>query len=107
MVKYISSSSRQNSNNNLSSRKKVGLSQVIKQIAQQVANANHGTNATHVYQVLVQLAKQTEAQTYNKEQAIEEIRQISSQVARYASSTISQSLVHFTQQLTYSALVLL
>ena len=37
----------------------IGLSQVIKQIAQQVANANPGTNATHVYQILVQLAKQT------------------------------------------------
>jgi len=37
----------------------VGLSQVIKQIAQQVSNANPGTNATHVYQILVQLAKQT------------------------------------------------
>jgi hypothetical protein len=36
----------------------VGLSQIIKYIAQQVSNANSGTNATHVYQVLVQLAKQ-------------------------------------------------
>ena len=38
---------------------RVGLSQIIKQIAQQVASANPGTNATHVYQILVQLAKQT------------------------------------------------
>jgi hypothetical protein len=57
----------------------VGLSQVIKQIAQQVANANPGTNATHVQQILVQLAKQT-AQTASQEQAIQEIRQISSHV---------------------------
>jgi hypothetical protein len=36
---------------------KVGLSQVIKQIAQQVATANQGTNATNAYQIFVQLAK--------------------------------------------------
>ena len=61
---------------------RVGISQVIKQIAQQVATANPGTNATHVYQLLVQLAKQT-AQTSSQEQAIKEIRQISSQVTAY------------------------
>jgi hypothetical protein len=44
-------------------QKQVGLSQVIKQIAQQVATANPGTNATHVYQILVQLAKQIAAKT--------------------------------------------
>jgi hypothetical protein len=38
---------------------RIGISQVIKQIAQQVSTANPGTNATHVYQILVQLAKQT------------------------------------------------
>src|SRR5215213_9242060 len=47
----------------------VGLSQVIKQIAQQVVTANPGTNAAQVEQILVQLAKQT-AQTASKEQAI-------------------------------------
>lgn len=37
----------------------VSLSQNINQIAeQQVATANTATNATHVYQVIVQLAKQ-------------------------------------------------
>src|SRR5829696_4759167 len=51
-------------------QKQVGLSQVIKQIAQQVVTANPGTNATQVEQVLLQLAKQT-AQTATKEQAIE------------------------------------
>lgn len=51
----------------------VGLSHVIKQLAQQIATANQGTNATHVYQILVQLAKQT-AQTASQEQAIQEIR---------------------------------
>jgi len=38
-----------------------------------VANANPGTSATHVQQILVQLAKQT-AQTASQEQAIKEIR---------------------------------
>ena|SRR5215212_4707325 len=50
-------------------QKQVGLSQVIKQIAQQVVTANPGTNAAQVEQILVQLAKQT-AQTASKEQAI-------------------------------------
>ena len=40
-------------------QKQGGLSQIIKQIAQQVATANPGTNAKHVYQLLVQLAKLT------------------------------------------------
>src|SRR5919112_1039662 len=77
---------------------RVGLSQIIKQTAQQVATANPGTNATHVYQILVQLAKLT-AQTTTKEKAIEDIRQISSQVNRYPYGTVSQSLSHFAQQL--------
>src|SRR5215204_5662646 len=50
-------------------QKQVGLSQVIKKIAQQVVTANPGTNAAQVEQILVQLAKQT-AQTASKEQAI-------------------------------------
>src|SRR5215210_8975107 len=75
----------------------VGLSQVIKQIAQQVSNANPGTNATHVQQVLVQLAKQT-AQTVSQEQAIQEIRQISSQITKFPYGTVSQVLAHFAQQ---------
>jgi uncharacterized protein YyaL (SSP411 family) len=79
-------------------QKQVGLSQVIKQIAQQVANANPGTNATQIQQVLVQLAKQT-AQTASKEQAIQEIQQISSQIAKFPYGTVSQSLAHFAGQL--------
>jgi hypothetical protein len=78
-------------------QKQVGLSQVIKQITQQVANANPGTNATHVQQILIQLAKQT-AQTASKEQAIQEIRRISSQIAKFPFGTVSQSLAHFAQQ---------
>ncbi|HKG30351.1 MAG TPA: hypothetical protein VKA91_03690 [Nitrososphaeraceae archaeon] len=72
-------------------KNQVGLSQVIKQIAQQVATANPGTNATQVEQVLLQIAKQT-AQTASKEQAIQKIRQISSQVATYPFGPLSQSL---------------
>ena len=75
----------------------VGLSQVIKQIAQQVATANQGTNAAHVQQILVQLAKQT-AQTASKEQAIQEIREISSHVTTYPFGPLSQVLSHFAQQ---------
>src|SRR5918999_163315 len=78
-------------------QKQVGLSQLIKQIAKQVATANPGTNATHVQQILVQLAKQT-AQTASKEQAIQEIRQISSHVTTYPFGPLSQVLSHFAQQ---------
>ena len=78
-------------------QKQVGLSQVIKQIAQQVVTANPGTNAAQVEQILVQLAKQT-AQTVSKEQAIQEIRQMSSQVTTYPFGTLSQVLSYFAQQ---------
>ncbi|HYX56148.1 MAG TPA: hypothetical protein VE818_08310 [Nitrososphaeraceae archaeon] len=71
--------------------------QVIKQIAQQVATTNPGTNATHVYQILVQLAKQT-AQTSSQTEAIKDIHQISSQVTAYPFGTVSQSLAHLAQQ---------
>jgi hypothetical protein len=79
-------------------QKQIALSQVIKQIAQQVANANPGTNATQVYEILVQLAKQT-AQTAGNEQAIENIRQIYSQVIISPSGILSQSLARFAQQI--------
>ncbi len=78
-------------------QKQVGLSEVIKQIAQQVVTANPGTSATYVQQILVQLAKQT-AQTASKDQAIQEIRQIASQVTTYPFGTVSQSLAHFAKQ---------
>ena len=48
-------------------------------------------------QILVQLAKQT-AQTASQEQAIKEIRQISSQVATYPFGTVSLSLAQFAKQ---------
>jgi hypothetical protein len=75
-------------------QKSAGISQLIKQIAQQVSTANPGTNVTHVYQILVQLAKQTAS----KGQAIQEIRQIYSQVSRYPFGTLSQVLSHFAKQ---------
>jgi hypothetical protein len=79
-------------------QKRIGLSQVIKQTAQQVATTNPGTNAIHVEQILVHLAKQTAAQTSSQQQAIEEIRQISSQVTSYPFGTLSQVLSHFAQE---------
>ncbi|HYZ95652.1 MAG TPA: hypothetical protein VE524_03475, partial [Nitrososphaeraceae archaeon] len=70
----------------------------INQIAQRVASTNPDTNPVQVQQILVQLAKQS-AQTVSKEQAIEEIRQIYSQVTIYPFGTVSQSLSNFAQQL--------
>ena len=78
-------------------QKQVGLSQIIKQIAQQVSNANPGTNATQVQQILVQLAKQT-AKTSSQAEAIKEIREIYSQVNAYPFGPLSQVLSHFAQQ---------
>ena len=76
--------------------------QVIKQIAQQVATANPSTNATHVYQILLQLAKLT-TQTSNQGKTIEDIRQISSEVTKYPFGTVSQSLAQLAQQLSASS----
>src|SRR5918999_5252963 len=70
----------------------------INHIAQRVASTNPNTSPVQVQQILVQLAKQT-AQTASKEQAIEEIRQIYSQVTIYPFGTVSQSLSNFAQQL--------
>ena len=52
-----------------------------------------------MYQILEQLAKQTAAQIASKEQAIQEIRQISSQIAKYPFGPLSQVLSHFAQQI--------
>src|SRR5918996_3695069 len=60
----------------------IGVSQIVKQIANKVAAANPGTNAASVEQVLTELAKQN-AQASGEAKAIEEIRQISSQVTTY------------------------
>src|SRR5215213_905747 len=70
----------------------------INQIAQRVASTNPDTNPVQVQQILVQLAKQT-AQTASKEKAIEELRQIYSQVTIYPFGTVSQSLSNFAQHL--------
>src|SRR5215212_6309480 len=70
----------------------------INQIAQRVASTNPDTNPVQVQQILVQLAKQS-AQTASKEKAIEELRQIYSQVTIYPFGTVSQSLSNFAQHL--------
>ena len=75
----------------------VRLSQVIKQIAQQVSNANPGTNATLLYQILVQLAKQT-AQTVDQPTAIKAIKQIESQVSSFSKGRVSQALIQIAKQ---------
>ena len=75
----------------------IGVSQIIKQIADKVAAANPGTNATSVEQVLTQLAKQN-AQASGEANTIEKIRQISSQVTIYPYGTVSQSLAGFASQ---------
>ena len=80
-----------------SAQQAVGISQIIKQISQQVSTANPGINPTHVQQILVQLAKET-SQTASQEQAIQEIRQISSQITTSPFGSVSQSLSHFAQQ---------
>jgi hypothetical protein len=79
---------------------KVALSQVIKQTAQEVADINPRTNEEYVQQLLIQLAKQTAAQTGSKEEAIEDIRQIALQVRTYPYGTVLQSLGYFAQQLS-------
>jgi hypothetical protein len=76
-----------------------GLSQIIKQIAQQVATANPGINPTHVYQILVQLAKQTAAQTSNLSEVIQTITQIDSEVSSFPKGAVALSLLLFAQQL--------
>ena len=75
----------------------IGVSQVIKQIADKVAAANPGTNAASVEQVLTELVKQN-AQATSQANAIEEVRQISSQVTTYPFGTVSQSLASFANQ---------
>jgi hypothetical protein len=78
-------------------QKQVGLSQVIKQIAQQVVTANPGTTANHVQQILVQLAKQI-AQTADQSTAIQTIKQIQSQVNSFPKGRVSQALIQIAKQ---------
>jgi hypothetical protein len=75
----------------------VGLSQVIKQIAQQVVTANPGTTANHVQQVLVQLAKQI-AQTSDQSTGIQVIKQIESQVSSFPKGRVSQAIIQIAKQ---------
>jgi hypothetical protein len=57
----------------------IGVSQIIKQIAQKVSAADPGTDAASVEQVLTELVKQN-AQATSEANAIEEVRKISSQL---------------------------
>jgi hypothetical protein len=75
----------------------IGVSQIVKQIAQKVAAANLGTNIASVEKVLTELVKQN-AQYTSEANAIEEVRQISSQVTTYPFGTVSQSLATFANQ---------
>src|ERR671921_279174 len=76
----------------------IGISQVINQIAQQVATANPGINPTHVNQILVQLAKLTADQTSNVSKAIQTIKQIDSQVKSFPKGRVSQALIQIAKQ---------
>src|ERR687890_109276 len=79
-------------------KNRIGISQVIRQISQQVATVNPGTNPTNVYQILVQLAKLTAAQTSNVSKAIQTIKQIDSQVKSFQKGRVSQALIQIAKQ---------
>src|SRR5919112_1047644 len=79
-------------------KNRIGISQVIEQIAQQVATANPGTNPTHINQILVQLAKLTASQTSNVSKAIQTIKQIDSQVKSFPKGRVSQALIQIAKQ---------
>jgi hypothetical protein len=71
-------------------------SQVVKQIAEKVATANPGTNATFVEQILTELTRQS-AQVSNQGNVLEEIY---SQVSTYPYGIVSQSLSRFARVLS-------
>jgi hypothetical protein len=71
-------------------------SQVAKQIAEKVATANPGINATFVEQILTELTRQS-AQVSNQGNALEEIY---SQVSTYPYGIVSQSLARFASVLS-------
>jgi CII-binding regulator of phage lambda lysogenization HflD len=81
-------------------QQKIGIREIINDIAQQVASADPDTNSTHVKQVIEQLSKHS-AQSSSKAEVNREIRQIASQVARYPNGIVSQLLSHFAQELTF------
>src|ERR687890_1288860 len=64
----------------------------IKQITERISSTNPDANPVQVQQILVQLA-----QTFNEEQAFEEMHQISSQVTTYPFGSVSQSLANIAQ----------
>jgi hypothetical protein len=78
----------------------VGLSHVIKQLAQQIATANQGTNATHVYQTLVQLANKLLRQQV-KSRPFKKFVRYHHRLPNILLA-LSQSLAHFAQQVASS-----
>lgn len=82
------------------------ISEIVKQIADKVATANPGTNATFVEQILTELARQS-ALASTPDKQIEEIQQISSQVSTYPYGVVSQSLAGFANQLAADSTILL
>jgi hypothetical protein len=94
---YVGASVQQQQQPQSQQPNQIGVSQIIKQIANKVAAANPGTNAASVEQVLTELVKQN-AQATSEANAIEEVRQISSQVTTYPFGTVSQSLATFANQ---------
>jgi hypothetical protein len=78
-------------------------SQIVKEIAEKVATANPGTNATFVEQILTELTRQS-AQVSNQGNVLEEIY---SQVSSYPYGIVSQSLARFAHALSTNNSVLL
>src|SRR5215212_11117327 len=84
-----------------SAQETVGIGQIIKQMSQQVANSNPGTDLVHIQQLLIQLAQQTAAQT-NKFKAMQTITEIQSQITSSPTGQVSQALLHIAEQQTAS-----
>jgi hypothetical protein len=78
----------------------VSLSQVIKQIAEQVATSKPGADPTHIQKVLIQLAKETKAQTADTSKAIQTITQIQSQITSLPRGQVTQALLYIAKQET-------
>ena len=69
---------------------------MVRQIAEKVATANHGINATFVEQILTELTRQS-AQVSNQGNVLEEIY---SQVSTYPYGIVSQSLARLARVLS-------
>ena len=79
------------------------VSRIVKQIADEVAAANPGTNATFIEQILTELAKLS-AQVSTQDNVLEEIY---SQISTYPYGIISQSLARFASLLSTDNTILI